>query len=107
MKFIKYLTIAAVALSMTACSDSNTPDNDDELSTKEQSLQRAAGQYVDHTVLPTYSAMADAAVELQKLCHTIRAKHAAGTLTSNDIATAGDAWRRARKNWELSEAFLF
>ena len=48
MKFIKYLTIAAVALSMTACSDSNTPDNDDELSTKEQSLQRAAGHVGDY-----------------------------------------------------------
>lgn len=112
MKFIKFLTIAAVALSATSCSDSSSNSDDpinngDELSAKELSLQKAADQYVDLTVLPTYSAMADAAVELQGLCQTIRTKHAAGTLTKEDITAAGEAWRRSRKNWELSEAFLF
>ncbi|MDY3858941.1 MAG: imelysin family protein, partial [Muribaculaceae bacterium] len=51
--------------------------------------------------------MADAAVELQRLCHIMQDKHAAGTLTTADIKAAGDAWRTSRKNWELSEAFLF
>ena len=107
MKFLKYLTIAALALAATACSDNDPNGDDDELSAKELSFQRAADQYVDLTVLPTYKAMADAAVELQELTHTMRTKHAAGTLTTNDIAAAGEAWRRSRKNWELSEAFLF
>ena len=109
MKFYKYLTVAAVALSMAACSDSNSdePNSGEESSEKEVALKNAAEQYVEHTVLPTYEAMADAAVELRTLTHAIRSKFADGTLTTADVAAAGEAWRRARKNWELSEAFLF
>ena len=51
--------------------------------------------------------MADAAIELYDLCETIQQKHAAGTLTTADVTAAGNAWKKSRKNWELSEAFLF
>lgn len=108
MRVLKYLTIGVAALTLTACSgNSNDPDNNAELSTKEQTLQKVAEDYVDHTVLPTYSRMADAAVQMQDLCHAIRDKHAAGTLSSNDVEAAGRAWKESRRQWELSEAFLF
>lgn len=108
---IKHLLLVATALTaMTSCSDDNNePAGGDDvaLSPKEQALKTAVGTYVDKTVLPTYASMADAAIELRDLCHVMRDKHAAGTLTTADIEAAGRAWKRSRKSWELSEAFLF
>lgn len=106
MKISKLIMLGAAALLVTACSNNDGPDSDD-LSQKEQALKSATEAYVQHTVLPTYSAMADAAIRMRDLCHAVQEKHAAGTLTTGDIKAAGDAWKEARKNWELSEAFLF
>lgn len=108
MKLSKLFIAGLAAATLTACSDNDEPKvNGDELTAKEQTLKEAVGDYVDHTVLPTYSSMADAAIELMDLCNTIKAKHAAGTLATADIEAAGKAWRQSRKSWELSEAFLF
>lgn len=106
MKISKLIMLGAAALLATACSNNDDPASDD-LSQKEQTLKSATEAYVQHTVLPTYSAMADAAIRMRDLCHAVQEKHAAGTLTAGDIKAAGDAWKEARKNWELSEAFLF
>lgn len=106
MKISKLIMLGAAALLVTACSNNDGPASDD-LSQKEQALKSATEAYVQHTVLPTYSAMADAAIRMRDLCHAVQEKHAAGTLTTGDIKAAGDAWKEARKNWELSEAFLF
>lgn len=106
MKISKFIILGLSALLVSSCSDNDDPIPAD-ISQKEQTLQTAAVAYVNHTVLPTYSAMADAAIRMRDLCHTIQEKHGAGTLTINDIKAAGDAWKEARKNWELSEAFLF
>lgn len=106
--YAKLLLLPAVALFAVSCSDDDpTPAPEEELSAKEQALQAAAQVYVDNTVLPTYKGMADAAIELYDLCEDIQAKWEAGTLSTADITAAGDAWKRSRKNWELSEAFLF
>ncbi|MDE6795897.1 MAG: hypothetical protein K2J63_11420 [Muribaculaceae bacterium] len=108
MNLSKLFLLPVVALSMTACSDSSDePKNENQLSDKEQTLKAATAAYVDNTVLPTYKAMADAAVDMRDLCHTMQDKHEAGTLAEADIKAAGDAWKLARKSWELSEAFLF
>lgn len=108
MKISKFLIFGVLALAVASCSDDDkdTPSVDN-LSSKEQALSRATEAYVQHTVLPTYSAMADAAIEMRDLCRVMQSKHAEGTLTQADIKAAGEAWKRARKNWELSEAFLF
>lgn len=109
-KFLSLTFIAAMALgmAMTSCSDDNDgPTPGDELSPKEQSLQKAAVAYVGNTVLPTYKGMADNAVKLYELCEAISEKHVAGTLALDDIVAAGDAWKASRRYWELSEAFLF
>ena len=110
MKIKHLLLVATVLTAMTSCSDdSNEPAGVDDaaLSPKEQALKTAVGAYVDKTVLPTYASMADAAIKLRDLCHIMRDKHAAGTLTTADIEAAGRAWKQSRKSWELSEAFLF
>lgn len=106
MKLTRLLMLGALAVATTACSDNDEP-NTVELSDKETALQTATIDYVEHTVLPTYSAMAEAAIEMRDLCHIMQAKFHAGTLEKADIQAAGEAWKRARKNWELSEAFLF
>lgn len=108
MKLKTYLLVALVGIISVSCSDDKSePQQQASLSAKEKMLQAATNDYVDYTVLPTYRAMADAAVEMRDLCRNMQQKYAAGTLAANDVKTAGDAWKLARKNWELSEAFLF
>jgi len=110
MKISKFIIAGVAAISLAACSDDDDPaviDGSDEISPKEQSLGRAVADYVDNTVLPTYADMADAAISLYDKCETIRAHFDAGTLTQADIKAAGDEWKKSRKAWELSEAFLF
>lgn len=102
-----FLLLGLFAFAATSCSDSNDGPDDGGLSAKEQQLKRAVTDYVEHTVRPTYAAMADASIRMRDLCHTMQDKHAAGTLTTADIQAAGEAWKEARRNWELSEAFLF
>lgn len=107
MKTLTYLVIGVAAIALTSCSgNSNEPDGSD-LSAKEQTLKAVAEDYVDHTVIPTYSKMADASIELQDLCHKMRDKFANGTLTESDVEKAGKTWKESRKYWELSEAFLY
>ncbi|MCC8118611.1 MAG: hypothetical protein LIP09_07700 [Bacteroidales bacterium] len=109
MKLYPYLLCAALAATAVACSDSddNNEPAAEETSAKEVALKSAANDYVNYTVLPTYKAMADAAIEMSDLCEEIQAEFEAGTLSSSHILAAGEAWKKARKNWELSEAFLF
>ena len=97
----------AVAV-LPSCSDDDKTDAPDvPQSAKEAALAKATSDYVSNTVLPTYKSMADAAIEMADLCAVMKEKHAEGTLTSADIAAAGNAWKESRKYWELSEAFLF
>ncbi len=105
MKLSKFILLSLCAMPLAACSEKS--DEPEATSSKELTLKAATEAYVDHTVLPTYKAMADAAVTLRDLCYDMQRKHADGTLTESDIKAAGDAWKLARKHWELSEAFLF
>lgn len=112
MRLTKFILMGLAALALTSCSGDNEEPESGILNSRpdegrELALREATVEYVNHTVLPTYSKMADAAVRLRDLCHNIQTRKAAGTLTSDDIKAAGEAWKTARKNWELSEAFLF
>ncbi len=104
-KIVMSLLLAAMPLSFTSCSDDSDPE--DNTSENDKVISAAAAEYVDYTVLPTYKDMADAAIELHELCLVMQEKHDAGTLTTADIKAAGDSWKKSRKSWELSEAFLF
>lgn len=97
---------AGACAMLTSCSEDKTNEVN-PYEQQENYLREAVAAYVDHTVLPTYGAMADAAVELADLCSEIQSKSLAGTLTTDDVRRAGDVWKSSRKNWELSEAFLF
>lgn len=106
MKTLKFILPAMGVLCLSACSDSNV-DTPDKMTQKEQTLKAITIDYVENNVRKTYAAMADASIELLSLCETMQEKHTAGTLATADIQAAGEAWKRARKSWELSEAFLF
>ncbi|CDA82967.1 imelysin family protein [uncultured Bacteroides sp.] len=96
---------ALMVTSMTACSDSDGDTSDQE--TKETILKAAVNPYVNKTVIPTYKAMADAAIEMYDKCVIMQEAFEAGNLTIDIIKTAGESWNTSRKYWELSEAFLF
>ena len=109
LKFPLYMAVAAVlGMSATACSDDDEPNVDpNELTAQEQALKEVIADYTDKTVIPTYTGMADAAMQLHSLCIDIRSKKADGTLTTADVEAAGEAWKLARDYWEKSEAWLF
>ncbi|MDE6010811.1 MAG: hypothetical protein K2F87_05150 [Muribaculaceae bacterium] len=107
MKLKPYFLALLTALMAASCSDKNNEPDINDMSAKEETLQAATNDYVNYTVLPTYQAMADAAIEMCDLCHTMQDNFSRGNLTTADIKKAGEAWKLARKNWELSEAFLF
>ena len=99
----------ALGLTITSCSDSDDGGNNGEvqLSEKELLFKDASVEYINHTVLPTYKGMADAAISLYDHCNTIRDNYKAGKLSTSDVKAAADAWKESRRYWELSEAFLF
>ncbi|MFV0323121.1 MAG: imelysin family protein [Bacteroides xylanisolvens] len=96
---------ALMMTSMTACSDSEGDTSDQE--TKEAILKAAVNPYVNKTVIPTYKAMADAAIEMYDKCVTMQEAFEENNLTIDMIKAAGESWNTSRKYWELSEAFLF
>lgn len=78
-----------------------------DVAVRERMLKDAITAYVEQTIVPTYSRMADAAIEMSGLCTAMLEKFRSGTLATEDVEAAGRAWNNARKYWELSEAFLF
>ena len=104
MKKIFNMALCAVCMfAMVACNKTNT----NELSPKEQALEKAMSPYVKNTVIATYSHMADEGMILLDKCEKILAAQEAGQDYSALISEAGTAWRAMRKYWEQSEAFLY
>jgi uncharacterized iron-regulated protein len=58
--------------------------------------------YVDHTVIPTYKAMAEAALEMRTANQALKAAP-----SDANMQAAAAAWMKARIWWEKSEAWLF
>ena len=69
-KFPLCMTVVTImATSMISCSDNNNGSNTSNgLSDEEQALKEAIVPYVDNTVIPTYTAMADEAILMSEAC---------------------------------------
>lgn len=117
IKNLLYFTLSILLLGSVSCSEEKNDFSWEEQ--REIALQTAATTFVEKTVQPTYSTLADATLELADLCTQIEtsAKKNASTdiAVSGSLSTATKAiieqacakWYEARKQWELSEAFLY
>jgi hypothetical protein len=84
-----------------ACSSDDNNGTDTEDGTDEM-LTEVINNYVDRTVLPTYSEMKENVWTLLEKVTKFKE-----TGSQSDLNSACDAWRAARKPWEKSEGFLF
>ncbi|MDR1592628.1 MAG: peptidase M75 [Prevotellaceae bacterium] len=106
---MKTLTVMVCAVTLvlgfTSCNTGGEPDGDPNL----EILSQAVPQYVNHTVIATYTALADETIALHDALTALKASKAAGNdqeATAN-LQAAADKWLAARHHWELSEAFLY
>lgn len=114
---LQLLALSSLLLGGAACSEKQKDFSWEEQ--RETALQTAAAAFVEKTVVPTYTSLADASLELADLCAQIETSAQANATT--DIAASGslsaatrtlveracEKWYEARKQWELSEAFLY
>lgn len=97
----KFYLIATAALLLTSCSDSEkTPVNPSDA--KEEAYAKIAEQYVDNTVIATYSRLADCAEQLVADLEKLRDEK-----NDANVEAACRTFLEARAWWEKSEAFLF
>jgi uncharacterized iron-regulated protein len=94
---------ANVAAAVAACNELGTLFKQvGDFTAEDNQCKPILAQYVDHVVVPTYKALAEAALEMRAANATLK-----NNPTDAAMKTASDAWMKARIEWELSEAFLF
>ena len=90
-KEICKLTLAAASIGVFSASAAEAVEIKDVLE-----------NYVEATVLPTYSQMSDSAIEFNKAVAKLKE-----SASDENLAKAAAAWSKVRTSWERSEAFLF
>ncbi|WP_455586637.1 imelysin family protein [Bacteroides sp.] len=104
-KFPFYMAlVATLTVNLSSCSNDDPVPGTGIDNTEE--LEGILSQYVDNTVIVTYSRLADATIELEETCNTLYQHKVAGIATQTDVQNVCDAWINSRKFWEYSEAFL-
>ncbi|MBQ6743017.1 MAG: peptidase M75 [Bacteroidales bacterium] len=97
----KTLAVALMAtLTLASCSKDN--DKNDNPHQDDAAALTIAEQFVDHTVAPTYSALAAKAELLASQLAALKANP-----TDAGVREACETFLAAREQWEKSEAFLF
>lgn len=93
-----FMAMAALTVGAVSCSD----DNDTTAGSDDSQAAAIAEQFVDHTVAPTYGALAAKAEQLATELAALKAN-------PNDagLRQACETFLAAREEWEKSEAFLF
>ena len=99
LRFSMAVALVATAFVFGACKDENKTDDTDAA---DQKAAEVATQFVDHTVTPTYTALASQAELLADQLAALK-----GTPTQAGLEEACNTFLAAREQWEKSEAFLF
>ena len=100
-RIFKPLAVALLAtMTLASCEKENTIDT--PAVDNAQQAQAIAAQFVDHTVAPTYSALAAKAELLASQLAALKANP-----TDAGVREACETFLAAREQWEKSEAFLF
>ncbi len=97
-------TVAALCVALAACGkdEPQTPQNNTSSDATDRQAAAIAAQFVDHTVAPTYSALA---AKTEQLADQLADLKANPSQTALDEAC--QTFLDARAEWEKSEAFLF
>lgn len=90
------LAMAAMTIGLAACNGNKTNEFNDE------DAAVVAAQFVDHTVAPTYKALAQKTEQLAEQLATLKLNP-----TDAGVREACQIFLDARAEWEKSEAFLF
>ena len=99
-KYFKFLVGGAlVCATAISC---NKDDDDFSLSGTSEEHQAVLVSFVEHTIKPTYKALAEAALVMRTANEALKTNPSDATMQA-----ASDAWMDARVKWEISEAFLF
>lgn len=103
--FLNLLFCVAIAFGLSSCDD----DNNDpvELTEQEVFLKEMAQQYLDATVYPTYKHLSDSTAVLYDKLVKLKASAKTSSATQAQIDEVCRIFLNARRNYELSEAFLF
>ena len=92
------MAMAAMIIGMSSCSkDDPVPTTNDDMQ-----AQAIAAQFVDHTVAPTYTALAASAEQLANQLAALKSNP-----TDQGVQQVCQTFLAAREQWEKSEAFLF
>ena len=97
------LSMAAVAIALTACDDSKKEENS---SSFENDIKAAVQQYVPGVVYSTYNDLASESAQLYDLL-AAAADKGVDDLTQAEIDAICQKFLQARQSWEESEAFLY
>ena len=98
-KALMLIVLAGMTLSFAACGNDNDEPDVNPLDSKKTAI---ITQYVNAVVVPTYKSLADEANNLAALCEQLRQNP-----TQSKVDECCQTWIKARKYWELSEAFLY
>jgi uncharacterized iron-regulated protein len=91
------LALVLLSVNFSSCEEEkNNEKNNDEL------YKSILEQFVSTTIVPTYQALAEAALEMRTANNALKSNPSDATMK-----TASAAWMKARIWWEINEAFLF
>ena len=98
---LRALALGAVLLAAACESGENETPASGELTEEEQLCRSICESYVNHTILPAYRSLAEAALEMRTANEALKAEP-----TDAHMQAAADAWMKARICWERSEGYL-
>jgi uncharacterized iron-regulated protein len=102
MKQFIRLSVLVIILfaAATSCKENNNAEP--VLTGTDEEYKAVLVSFVEHTIKPTYKALAEAALVMRAANEALKSNP-----NNASMKGASDAWMDARIKWEISEAFLF